>query len=49
MKNKKIYEAPKCQVTEIKTEDIILASGNLNVIGNDKNFLGKKTLEIDFN
>ena len=49
MKNKKIYEAPKCQVTEIKTEDIILASGNLNVIGKDKNFLGKKTLEIDFN
>ncbi len=49
MKNKKIYEAPMCQVTEIKTEDVIMASGNLTVIGKDKNFLGKKTLEIDFN
>ncbi len=49
MKNKKTYEVPTLMVTEIETEDIMLAS---SLIGENlretDNLLGYDTIEIDF-
>lgn len=46
-KEKKIYEVPLLSVTEIVTEDIITTSLAL-LTPADANFIGKKTIEIDF-
>ncbi len=46
-KEKKIYEVPLLSVTEIVTEDIITTS-IVQLTPEDANFIGKKTIEIDF-
>ena len=46
-KEKKIYEVPLLSVTEIVTEDIITTS-EIQLTPVDANFIGKKTIEIDF-